>query len=80
MLRVYTFCHLPVYRDGHEGEHGDGDGEVGDEVVDGAVQRAEDPIPESEVDFKYLTHYHTKIPIFLLPNVCYFCLINCVRT
>ncbi len=37
--------HVPVYRNGHEGEHGDGDGEVRDEVVDGAVHRPEDPIP-----------------------------------
>ena len=28
----------PVDGDGHEGEDRDGDGEVGDEVVDGAVQ------------------------------------------
>jgi hypothetical protein len=35
---------IPVDRDGHECEDGDGDREVGDEVVDGAVQGAEDPV------------------------------------
>ena len=36
---------LPVDGDGHEGEDRDGDGEVGDEVVDGAVRSSEDPVP-----------------------------------
>ena len=35
----------PVDGDGHEGEDRDGDGEVGDEVVDGAVRSSEDPVP-----------------------------------
>ena len=34
----------PVDGDGHEGEDRDGDGEVGDEVVDGAVQWPKDPV------------------------------------
>jgi hypothetical protein len=38
--------HEPVDGDGHEREDGHGDGEVGDEVVDGAVQRTEHPVSE----------------------------------
>ena len=34
----------PVYTDGQQGEDGAGDRQVGDEVVDLAVNRAEDPI------------------------------------
>ena len=34
----------PVHRDGQQREHGARDAQVGDEVVEGAVYRAEDPI------------------------------------
>ena len=52
---------VPVDADGHEGKDGDGHGEVRDEVVDGAVGRAKDPVAvlhEYEVEDGVETGHH----------------------
>ena len=58
---------LPVDGDCHEREDGDRDGEVRDEVVDGAVERPEDPVPVGDIKegllYLYLHFYWSeKLP------------------
>ena len=41
---------VPLHRDAQQGEHGQGDGQVGGELADGAEDRAKYPVPVAHED------------------------------
>lgn len=71
MIYCNYCCCLPVEGNGYQREHTGCHGDVGDEIVDSAVEATKRPVTEQYRKEKVVTHTHTChfVTLFRLINI-----------